>query len=146
MFMFVLDVLDGDGPSPYGLGSFFSIAKKSEKSRGSRHKFGASGIPTYSHPPLPPVSKKEMEAGKADERDQATRWPLALATPPPLLSPLSTLIPSVGPGSSHVSSKFVESRTLMLGLPPVPLAPLNPLPSLVTLLQVEDVVATSDMV
>ena len=34
----------------------------------------------------------------------------------------------------------------MPGLPPVSLAPLNPLPSPVTLLQVEDVVATSDMV
>jgi hypothetical protein len=144
--MFVLEVLDGDGPGPYGLGSFFSIAKKLEKSHSSRCESGPSGPSTYSHPPLPPVSKKEMEAGKADEWDQATRQPLASATPPPLLSPLSALTPSTGPGSSGMSPKFVESRTLMPGLPPVPLAPLNPLPSPVTLSQVEDVVTTSDMV
>jgi hypothetical protein len=40
----------------------------------------------------------------------------------------------------------MDSRTPMPGLPPVPLAPLNPLPSPVTLSQVEDVLATSDMV
>jgi hypothetical protein len=144
--MFVLEVLDGDGPGPYGLGSFFSIVKKLEKSHGSRCESGPSGPSTYSHPPLPPVSKKEMEAGKADEWDQATRQPLASATPPPLLSPLSALTPSTGPGSSGMSPKFVESRTLMPGLPPVPLAPLNPLLSPVTLLQVKDTVTTSDMV
>jgi hypothetical protein len=48
--------------------------------------------------------------------------------------------------SSGVSPEFVASRTLMPGLPPVPLAPLNPLPSPVTLSQVEDMVATSDLV
>jgi hypothetical protein len=32
MFVFVLEVLDGDGPGPYGLGSFFSIMKKSDRS------------------------------------------------------------------------------------------------------------------
>ena len=60
--------------------------------------------------------------------------------------PLSALTPSAGPGSSGMSPEFVESRTPTPGLPPVPLAPLNPLPSPVTLLQVEDVVATSNMV
>jgi hypothetical protein len=60
--------------------------------------------------------------------------------------PLSALTPSAGPGSSGVSPKFMESRTPTPGLPPVPLAPLNPLPSPVTLSQVEDIVATSDMV
>jgi hypothetical protein len=69
-------------------------------------------------------------------------WP----PPPPHLSPLSTLTPSAGKGPSEVSPKFVGSRTPTLGLPPVPLAPLNPLPSLVTLLQVEDAITTSDMV
>jgi hypothetical protein len=33
----------------------------------------------------------------------------------------------------------------MLGLPSVPLVPLNPLPSSVTLLQVEDILAMSEM-
>ena len=146
MFVFVLEVLDGNGPGPYGSGSFFSIAKKSDKSRGSRHKSGPSGVSTSSRPPLPPVSKKEIEAGKAQEQDWAARQPPASATPPPLLSPLSALTPSMGPGSSHLSPEFVESRTLMPGFPLVPLAPLNPLPSLVTLSQVEDIVATSDMV
>jgi hypothetical protein len=53
-----------------------------------------------------------------------------------------------GPFLGHVltSPEFVESQTPTPGLPPVSLAPLNPLPSPVTLSQVEDVVATSDMV
>jgi hypothetical protein len=51
MFVFVPEVLDGDGPSPYGSGSFFSIVKKSKKSRGSRHKSSPSGPSTYSYPP-----------------------------------------------------------------------------------------------
>jgi hypothetical protein len=72
MFVFVLEVLDGNGPGPYGSGSFFSIAKKSDKSRGSRHKSGPSGVSTSSRPPLPPVSKKEMKHVLADKWDQAT--------------------------------------------------------------------------
>jgi hypothetical protein len=86
-----------------------------------------------------------MKAEKADEWDRAARWPLASATPPPLCSPLSALTPS-GDGLSGVSPKFIESWTPMLGFPLVPLAPLNPLPFPVTLSQVEDVVATSNMV
>jgi hypothetical protein len=140
MFVFVLEVLDGDGPGPYGSGSFFSIAKKSEKSRGSRRKSGPPVPSGFAHPPLPPLSKKEIKAGKALDQDQAARRPAALATPPPLLSPLPPLTPSAGPGSSGVSPEFVESRTPTPGLPPVPLAPLNPLPSPVTLSQVEDMV------
>jgi hypothetical protein len=108
MFVFVLEVLEGNGPGPYGSGSFFSIAKKSEKSRGSRRKSGTSGPFTYSHPPLPPLSKKEIEASKALDWDQAARPPPASATPPPSLSPLSALTPSAGPGSSHVSPEFME--------------------------------------
>jgi hypothetical protein len=135
MFVFVLEVLEGNGP-----GSFFSITKKSNRSHGSQHKSGPPG------PPLSPFSKKEMKAGKADEQDQAAIWPSALATLPPSLSPLSALTLSLGPGSSHVSPEYVESRTLTLGLPLVPLAPLNPLPSLVTLSQVEDVITISNMV
>jgi hypothetical protein len=146
MFVFVLEVLDGDGPGPYGSGSFFSITKKAGKSRGSGRKSGPPVPLGFVCPPLPPLSKKELKAGKALDRDQAARWPLASATPPALLSPLSALNPSVGPGSSGVSPEFVESWTPMPGLPLVPLAPLNPLPSPITLSQVEDVVATSDMV
>jgi hypothetical protein len=66
--------------------------------------------------------------------------------PPPSHSPLSTLPPSQGAGSSHVAPKLVESQTPMPGLPPVPLAPLNPLPSPVMLSQVEDMLVTSNMV
>jgi hypothetical protein len=146
MFLFVLEVLNGDGPGPYGSGSFFSIAKKSKKTCGSRCKSDPPAPSTYIHPPLPPLSKKEIEAGKVLDRDQAARWPLALATPPPSLSPLSALTPSAGPGSSYVSPEFVESWTPMPGLPLVPMAPLNPLPSPVTLPQVKDVVTMSDMV
>jgi hypothetical protein len=145
MFVFVLKVLDGDGPGPYGLGSFFSLVKKSEKSHGSRCKSGPPVPSTSIHPPLPPLSKKEIEASKGQDRDQAARRPLASATPPPSLSPLSALTPSVGLGSSGVSPNFMESWTPTPGLPLVPLAPLNPLPSPVTLSQVEDVVTTSDM-
>jgi hypothetical protein len=142
----VLKVLDGDGPGPYGSGSFFSIMKKSNQSYGSWCKSGPSGPPS-SHPPLPPVNYKKLQKSeKADKWDWAARWPPALATPPPSLSPLSALTPSLGPGSSHVSPEFVASRTLTPGLPLVPLAPLNPLPSPVTLSQVKDVVTTSDMV
>ena len=68
MFVFVLEVLDGDGPGPYGLGSFFSIMKKSKKSRGSRCKSGTPVPLTFVHPPLPPLSKKEIEASKALDR------------------------------------------------------------------------------
>jgi hypothetical protein len=91
------------------------------------------------HLALPPVSKKEIEAGKADKWDWATQQPLAS-------SPLSALTPSLGPGSLHISLKYVESRTPMPGLPLVPLTPLHPLPSPVTLLQVEDIVTISNMV
>jgi hypothetical protein len=73
-------------------------------------------------------------------------WPPALATPPLSHSPLSTLPPSQGAGSSHISPEFVESWTLTPGLPPVLLAPLNPLPSPVTLSQVEDVLTTSNLI
>jgi hypothetical protein len=82
MFVFVLEVLDGDGPGPYGLCSFFSITKKSNRSHGSQHKPGPPSPSPSSRPPFPPVSKKEMEAAKADKWVQATRCPLALATPP----------------------------------------------------------------
>jgi hypothetical protein len=78
MFMSVLEVLDGDGPGPYGLGSFFAIAKKSDRSRGLWHKSGPPGPSSSARPPLPPPSKKEMEAAQADEWDQAT------SRPPPL--------------------------------------------------------------
>jgi hypothetical protein len=88
MFMFVLEVLDGDGPGPFGSGSFFSITKKSDRSCGSQHKSGPPGPSSSSHSPLPSVSKKEMKAAKADERDRATRQPPALATPVKLLRAL----------------------------------------------------------
>jgi hypothetical protein len=146
MFIFVLEVLDGNRPGPYRLGSFFSITKKFKKSHSSRCKSGPPGPSTYACPPLPPLFKKEIKAAKAQDWDQATRWPPASATPPALLSPLSALTPSMGPGSSGMSPEFMELRTPMPGLPPVPLAPLNPLPSPVALSQVEDVVAMSDMV
>jgi hypothetical protein len=45
-----------------------------------------------------------------------------------------------------MSPEYVASQTLTPGLPPVPLAPLNLLPSPVTLSQVEDMVATSDLI
>jgi hypothetical protein len=82
MFVFVLEVLDGDGPGPYGSGSFFSIAKKSEKSRGSRCKSGPPVPSGFARPPLPPQSKKEIEAGKALDQDQAARRPPVSTTPP----------------------------------------------------------------
>jgi hypothetical protein len=145
IFMFMLEVLDGDGPGPYGLGSFFSIVKKFERSHGPQHKSSPPDPSSSSRPPLPPPSKKEMEAAKADEWDWAAWRPLALASPPPLLSPLSALTPS-GIGPSDVSPELVESWTLTLGFSLVPLAPLNPLPSPVTLSQVEDIITTSDMV
>ena len=144
MFVFVLEVLDGDGPGPYGSGSFFSIAKKSEKSRGSRRKSGPPGPSGIPH--LPPLSKKEIDAGKALDWDYAAKRRMVSTTPPPHLSPLPPLTASADGQSSGVSPEFVASRTLMPGLPPVPLAPLNPLPSPVTLSQVEDMVATSDLV
>jgi hypothetical protein len=53
---------------------------------------------------------------------------------------------TLGPGSSHMSPEFVELWTLTPGFPPVLLAPLNPLPSPVTLLQVEGTLTTSVMV
>jgi hypothetical protein len=34
MFVFVLEVLDEDGPGPYGSGSFFSIGKKAVQYQG----------------------------------------------------------------------------------------------------------------
>jgi hypothetical protein len=74
--------------------------------------------------------------------------PVAPAPPSPPVSapsPLSPL-PLSRAESSHISPEFVVSRTPMPRPPPAPLAPLNPIPSPVTLSQVEDVIATSDMV
>jgi hypothetical protein len=51
MFMFVLVVLDGNGPGPYGSGSFFSIVKKSNWPCSSQHKSGSHGPSSFSHPP-----------------------------------------------------------------------------------------------
>jgi hypothetical protein len=102
--------------------------------------------PSSSQPPLPLPDPKIMKVAKVHRQNLKALWPLALATPSPSLSPLSALPPSLGVGSSHISPEFIESWTPMPGLPPVLLAPLNPLPSLVTLLQVKDVLATSEMV
>ena len=68
MVVFVLEVLDGDGPGPYGSGSFFSIVKKSNQSCSFWQKSGPPGHPSSSRPPLPPVDyKKFQESDKADE-------------------------------------------------------------------------------
>ena len=88
MFVFVLEVLDGNGPGPYGLRSFFSIVKKSNRSQGSWCKSGPPGPSSSSCPPLPPIDYKKMqESDKANKWDWATRWPLALATPLPPYHP-----------------------------------------------------------
>jgi hypothetical protein len=146
MFIFVLEVLDEDGPEPYGSGSFFSIGKKAVQSRGPQHKSGPPASSSSSHPPLPPIDLKIQEKFKALKWDLAAMWPPAPATPPPALSPLLALTPSKSPGSLHVSLEFMASWSPMPGLPPEPMAPLNPLPSSVTLSQVEDVLAMSEMV
>jgi hypothetical protein len=141
MFVFILEVLGNDGP-----GSFFSIRKKAAQSCRSQHKPIPPGLPSSSQPPLPPSDPKIWKAAMVLKWNLAALQPPASAFPPPLLSPLSALPPFLGAGSSHVSPKFVESWTLTPGLPPEPLAPLNPLPSPVTLSQVEVVLATSEMV
>ena len=158
MFVFLLEVLDDDGPGPYGSGSFFALEKKAGRSRGSRRKPSPPGPPPPSQPPLSasapvasvPVTKKKKRAPVPEQSRAAPppRTTVASAPPSPPVSapsPLSPL-PLSRAESSHVSPEFVVSRTPTPRPPPVPLAPLNPLPSPVTLSQVEDVVATSDMV
>jgi hypothetical protein len=146
MFVFILKVLDDDGPGLYGFGSFFSIGKKTTQSHGPQQKPIPPGLPSSSQPPLPPPDPKIWKAATVYKWNLAALRPPALASPPPSLSPLLALPPFLGTGSSHISPEFMESWTSMPGLPPVLLAPLNSLPSPVTLSQVEDVLATSEMV
>jgi hypothetical protein len=158
MFVFLLEVLDDDGPGPYGSGSFFALEKKAGRARGPRRKPTSPAPPPPSQPPLSasvpvtsvPVTKKKKRAPvlKPFPGAPLPLTPVAPAPPSPPVSapsPLSPLPPSRAE-SSHVSPEFVVSRTPTPRPPPAPLAPLNPIPSPVTLSQVEDVVATSDMV
>jgi hypothetical protein len=143
MFVFILEVLDEDGPGPYGSGSFFSWQKKSGRSRGPQRKPSPPGPPPPSVPPLPAsVSKTKKPASVLKKAPVAPQPPSPPFSTP---SPLTPLPPS-RVESSHVSPEFVVSRTPTPWPPPAPLAPLNPLPSPVMLSQVEDLVATSDMV
>jgi hypothetical protein len=148
MFVFILEVLNDDGPGPYGSGSFFSIEKKASRSHGPWCKpMPPPGLRPPSRPPLPPLNCKIPKASKVKDRTLDALPPPAWASSPlSLLSPLPTQPLPQGAGSSYVSPEFMDSQTPMPGPPPVPLAPLNPLPSPVTLSQVEDVLATSDMV
>jgi hypothetical protein len=156
MFVFLLEVLDNNGPGPYRSGSFFSLEKKSGRSHGPRRKPGPSGPPPPSQPPLPPLDHKIWQPVPVQKKT-----PVAPPPPAPVVdllppawasspfsapSPLSPLPLFQGAGPSHVSPEFVVSRTPTPRPSPVPLVPLNPLPSPVTLSQVEDVIATSNMV
>jgi hypothetical protein len=158
MFVFLLEVLDEDGPGPFGSGSFFSLERKAGRSHGPRRKPGPTGPPPASQPPLPasvpmtsvPKTKKKKHPLVPAQTPVAPLPPAPVAPQPPsppvsAPSPLSPLPLSVAE-SSHVSPEFVVPRTPTPRPPPAPLAPLNPIPSPVTLSQVEDVVATSDMV
>jgi hypothetical protein len=168
MFVFLLEVLDEDGPGPYGSGSFFAIEKKASRARGPRRKPTPPGPSPPSQPPLSaplpasvplstvPKTKKKKTKPKTPLGPWPAQTPAAPLPPVPVApvapsppvsvpSPLSPL-PLSRAESSHVSPEFVVSRTPTPRPPPAPLAPLNPIPSPVTLSQVEDVVATSDMV
>jgi hypothetical protein len=143
MFVFILEVLDEDGPGPYASGSFFSLQKKSGRSRGPRRKPSPPGPPPPSVPPLPTSVPKTKKLASVLKK--------ALVAPQPPSPPFSTPFPltPLPPSrveSSHVSPEFVVSRTPTPWPPLAPLAPLNPLPSPVMLSQVEDLITTSDMV
>jgi hypothetical protein len=148
MFVFILEVLDDDGPGPYGSGSFFSIEKKAGRPHRPWHKPAPPpALPPPSQPPLPSLDCKIPKASKAKVRISDALVPPAWASSPlPSLSPLPTQPLPQGAGSSVVSPELVVSQTPMPGPPPVPLAPLNSLPSPVTLSQIEDIPATSELV
>jgi hypothetical protein len=156
MFVFLLEVLDDDGPGPYGSGSFFALEKKAGRACGPRRKPTPSSPPPPSQPPLStsvpitlvPKTKKTKITSKKPLPPWPELAPVAPVPPSPLVSAPLCLspLPLSWAESSHVSPERVVSRTPTPWPPLVPLALLNPLPSPVTLSQVEDVVATSDMV
>src|SRR6267142_6654578 len=145
MFVFVLEVLDGDGPGPSGPGSFFSLPKKRTQSllKGKT----VSAAPAPSAPPLPPLSG-----------------------PPPTACPAAAPSLEVPPLPLKYGNKQVDKSTrdrdmalsvvsavmqtaspsLLSTLTPSPvvgaLVPPEPSVSPVTLSQVEDILATSRMV
>src|SRR6266850_7137396 len=53
MFVFVLEVLDGDGPGPSGPGSFFTLLKKRTRSL-PKGKMASAAPAPLAPPPLPP--------------------------------------------------------------------------------------------
>src|SRR6267142_2614208 len=145
MFVFVLEVLDGDGPGPSGPGSFFVLPKKRTQSLPKGKAALATPAP-WAPPPLPlsgPPPSMPITAAPSLEVpplplkhgnkhvDKSTRdWDVApgivsvvMRTASP--SPLSTLTPSPVVGAS---------------VPPEPSV------SPMTLSQVKDILATSGMV
>jgi len=156
MFVFILEVLAGDGPGSDGPGSdgpgsFFTLLKKAKmalRTRGGCKATAplASTLRPYSGPPL---AAPAVPAGIVSMALPILESPFHSGELPPLM-------PSPAP-SLHMSPEFVLSQTPTLEATPImalmpmespsmPLAPINPIPSPVTLGQVEDILTTSEMV
>ena len=145
MFVFVLEVLDGDGPGPSGPGSFFTLLKKRTRSL-PKGKMASAAPAPLAPPPLPPSGPPPSMCSAAAPSLEVLPLPLkhgnkhadkstwdrdvalsiiAVVMRSAFPSPLSTLTPS----------PVVRS-----------LVPPEPSVSPVTLSQVEDILATSGMV
>jgi len=156
MFVFILEVLAGDGPGSDGPGSdgpgsFFTLLKKAKmalRTRGGCKATAplASTLRPYSGPPL---AAPAVPAGIVSMASPILESPFHSGKLPPLM-------PSLAP-SLHMSLEFILSWTptleatpivalMPVGSPSMPLAPINPIPSPVTLGQVKDILATSEMV
>src|SRR6266850_2405837 len=145
MFVFVLKVLDGDGPGPSGPGSFFTLPKKRTWSL-PKGKVALAALAPLAPPSLPlscPLPSSPITAAPSLEVP-----PLPLKYGNKQVDK-STWDWDVAPGIAAVVMQSTSPSllsTLMPSLVVGALVPLEPSVSPVMLSQVEDILATSRMV